>query len=236
VLASDGIHVDAYLGDVHVTAAPVIDASDALDASKVAAGAWTGFSAYTLLDPALIGGFVSGHTISVDAADVTALFTKAAHGNVPTLPNIPSAVSAVSVGGADAAVSVSAGAATTNGILSVAGASVPLVSQATGNGQRLVTDVGATGGPLTISSVNATSQQTPQTPQAWPGLSNGTLAGQSFEVGVAPALNWLLLANSPGQQAVDWVLADLAENTPADGWAGLWDGEVWNHDWLALGR
>ena len=39
VQAADGIHVDAYLGDVHVTAAPAIDASDALDEeTKVASG------------------------------------------------------------------------------------------------------------------------------------------------------------------------------------------------------
>ena len=41
VQAANGIHVDAYLGDVHVTAAPAIDASDALDAQKVASGAAT---------------------------------------------------------------------------------------------------------------------------------------------------------------------------------------------------
>ena len=63
VLPADGIHVDAYPGDVVVTAAPAIDASDALDAENVASGAYTGFSAYTLLDPAIVGAFITaGHS------------------------------------------------------------------------------------------------------------------------------------------------------------------------------
>jgi len=53
VQAANGIHVDAYLGDVHVAAAPAIDALDALDASIVATGI-SGFTAYTLLDPVII--------------------------------------------------------------------------------------------------------------------------------------------------------------------------------------
>jgi N-acetylneuraminic acid mutarotase len=117
VQAANGIHVDAYLGDVHVTAAPAIDASDALDALKVASGAATGFSAYTLLDPAIIGNFVAGH-LSVDPASVTALFTRAAHLPVPQLPNIPAAATTVSVGGADPTLSL-LGGVQPNGIVSV---------------------------------------------------------------------------------------------------------------------
>jgi hypothetical protein len=90
VQPADGIHVDAYLGDVHVTALPAIDASDALDAEKVASGAAMGYSAYTLLDPAIIGNV--GQNISVDSAAVTNLFSKAAHLAVPRIPNIPARV------------------------------------------------------------------------------------------------------------------------------------------------
>jgi hypothetical protein len=117
VQAANAIHVDAYLGDVHVTALPAIDASDALDAEKVASGAATGFSAYTLLDPAIIGNV--GQNISVDAAAVTNLFSKTAHLPVPRIPNIPAAVTTVSVSGADPTLSL-VGAVQANGIVSVA--------------------------------------------------------------------------------------------------------------------
>ena len=117
VQAANGIHVDAYLGDVHVTALPAIDASDALDAQKVASGAATGFSAYTLLDPAIIGNV--GQNISVDAAAVTNLFSKAVHLAVPRIPSIPAAVTTVSVSGADPTLSL-VGAVQANGIVSVA--------------------------------------------------------------------------------------------------------------------
>jgi hypothetical protein len=117
VQAANGIHVDAYLGDVHVTALPAIDASDALDAQKVASGAASGFSAYTLLDPAIIGNV--GQNISVDAAAVTNLFSKAAHLAVPRIPSLPSAVISVSVNGADPTLSL-VGSVRANGIVSVA--------------------------------------------------------------------------------------------------------------------
>jgi hypothetical protein len=117
VQAANGIHVDAYLGDVHVTALPAIDASDALDAERVASGAASGFSAYTLLDPAIIGNV--GQNISVDAAAVTNLFSKAVHLAVPRIPTIPAAVTSVGVSGADPTLSL-VGAAQANGIVSVA--------------------------------------------------------------------------------------------------------------------
>jgi hypothetical protein len=116
VQAANGIHVDAYVGDVHVTAAPAIDASDALDALKVASGAATGFTAYTLLDPAIIGNV--GQNISVDAAAVTNLFSKAVHLSVPRIPNIPASATTVSVGGADPTLSL-VGAVQPNEIVSV---------------------------------------------------------------------------------------------------------------------
>ena len=89
VQAADGIHVNAYLGDVHVTAAPAIDASDALDEQTMIANKYSGFSAYTLLDPAILGGFITGFAASplISAGDssvafsVTNLFTRVGHLN-----------------------------------------------------------------------------------------------------------------------------------------------------------
>ena len=117
VQAANGIHVDAYLGDVHVTALPAIDASDALDAQKVASGAATGFSAYTLLDPAIIGNV--GQNISVDSAAVTNLFSKAVHLAVPRIPTIPAAVTTVSVSGADPTLSLVGSVQADSGIVNV---------------------------------------------------------------------------------------------------------------------
>ena len=121
VQAADGIHVDAYVGDVHVTALPAIDASDALDAQKVASGPTvaSGFPAYGLLDPAIIGAFVPGSLVTVGPADVTALFSKAVHLPVASLPSIPAAVTTVNVSGADPTLSL-VGAVQANGIVSVA--------------------------------------------------------------------------------------------------------------------
>ncbi|HWY88688.1 MAG TPA: cohesin domain-containing protein, partial [Gemmataceae bacterium] len=104
------------LGDVHVTALPAIDASDALDAEKVASGAATGFSAYGLLDPAIIGNV--GQNLSVDAAAVTNLFSKAVHLAVPRIPDIPASATTVSVSGADPTLSL-VGGGQPNGIVSV---------------------------------------------------------------------------------------------------------------------
>jgi hypothetical protein len=120
VQAADGIHVDAYVGDVHVTALPAIDASDALDANTIAnAPHNSGFTAYGLLDPAIIGAFVPGNLVAVGPADVTALFSKAAHLPVPSLPAIPASVTTVNVNGADPTLSL-VGAINANGIVSVA--------------------------------------------------------------------------------------------------------------------
>jgi len=121
VQAADGIHVDAYVGDVHVTALPAIDASDALDAQKVASGPTvaSGFSPYGLLDPAIIGAFVPGSLVTVGPADVTALFSKAVHLPVASLPSIPSTMTSVNVSGADPTVSLAGTVQATNGIVSV---------------------------------------------------------------------------------------------------------------------
>ena len=120
VQAANGIHVDAYVGDVHVTALPAIDASDALDANTIAnAPHNSGFTAYGLLDPAIIGAFVPGSLVTVGPADVTALFSKAAHLTLASLPNIPASVTSVNVSGADPTVSLAGSVQATNGIVSV---------------------------------------------------------------------------------------------------------------------
>src|SRR5262249_30433852 len=94
VLSANGVHVNAYLGDLVVTAGPVIDSQDALAANKVAIGVATGFDAYQLLDPAIIGD-IAGH-LSVDATAVSSLFSIAASLPVPQVPAIPSSVTSVS--------------------------------------------------------------------------------------------------------------------------------------------
>jgi hypothetical protein len=60
-----------------------------------------------------------GQNISVDSAAVTNLFSKAAHLAVPRIPNIPAAITTVSVSGADPTLSL-VSAVQANGIVSVA--------------------------------------------------------------------------------------------------------------------
>ena len=119
VQAANGIHVDAYLGDVHVTAAPAIDASDALDEETMIADKYSGFSAYTLLDPVIIGNVAGPSQIVINGASITNLFTDSVHLPVPLIPSVPAAVTTVSVSGADPTLSL-VGAAQANGIVSVA--------------------------------------------------------------------------------------------------------------------
>ena len=69
-VSSNGIHVNAYFGDV-ANGDGIIDGLDVLTANKVATGMATGFAAYQLLDPAIVGDVASD--LSMDAGDVTAL-------------------------------------------------------------------------------------------------------------------------------------------------------------------
>ncbi len=68
-ISANGVHVNAYLGDVNGD--KIIDGLDKLAADSVAQGHASGFSAYVQLDPAIIGD-VAGDT-SVDAGDVSTL-------------------------------------------------------------------------------------------------------------------------------------------------------------------
>ena len=66
---ADGMHVNAYFGDV--TADGAINGLDTITANQVAIGAATGFAAYQLLDPVVIGDVAND--LSVDAGDVSML-------------------------------------------------------------------------------------------------------------------------------------------------------------------
>ncbi len=68
-VSSNGIHVNAYFGDVNGD--KVVDGLDKLAADNVAQGRTTGFSAFTQLDPAIVGDVVGD--FSVDAGDVSAI-------------------------------------------------------------------------------------------------------------------------------------------------------------------
>jgi hypothetical protein len=65
-------------------------------ANNVAAGTSTGFSSFTLLDPAIVGDPQSD--ISVDAGDVSALAAVVANLPEPAVPTIPSGVTITPVG------------------------------------------------------------------------------------------------------------------------------------------
>src|SRR5262249_52991623 len=108
---------NAYFGDLVVTAAPVIDSQDALAANKVAIGGATGFDAYQLLDPAIIGD-IAGH-LSVDATVVSDLFSVVAALPVAQIPAIPASVTTVSFTAADPTLSLADGLVATNGVVSV---------------------------------------------------------------------------------------------------------------------
>jgi hypothetical protein len=83
-VATSAVHVNAYFGDV--TGNGSIDALDVAFANNVAQGNATGFGAYTLLDPAIIGD-VAGD-ISVDAGDVSTLAAYVSQLPTPKIPAI----------------------------------------------------------------------------------------------------------------------------------------------------
>ncbi len=68
-LAANGVHVNAYFGDVNGD--KVIDGLDKLNADNIAQGRSTGFSAYVQLDPVIIDDVAAD--LSIDAGDVSAL-------------------------------------------------------------------------------------------------------------------------------------------------------------------
>ena len=84
-VSANGIHVNAYLGDVNGD--KVINGLDTLTANMVAQGQAAGFSAYTQLDPVIIGD-VAGDN-SIDAADVTTIDSFVARLNPVQIPMPP---------------------------------------------------------------------------------------------------------------------------------------------------
>ncbi len=68
-VASGGVHVNAYFGDVNGDG--VIDGLDKIAANTVAQGKGTGFPSYSQLDPTIVGDVANDFT--VDAGDVTAI-------------------------------------------------------------------------------------------------------------------------------------------------------------------
>jgi hypothetical protein len=93
-VSASGVHVNAYLGDV--TGNGSIDGLDVATAFNVAQGKDTGFAAYQLLDPAIVGDIALDY--SVDAGAVSDLAAYAAHLPVPVIPAIPTGLGVTPVG------------------------------------------------------------------------------------------------------------------------------------------
>jgi hypothetical protein len=92
--AANGVHVNAYFGDV--TGNGTIDGLDVATANNVSQGKDTGFAAYPLLDPAIIGDVAND--ISVDAGDVSTLAAFNSHLPTSQIPPIPTGITITPVG------------------------------------------------------------------------------------------------------------------------------------------
>src|SRR5207302_3248587 len=103
-LGARGVHVNAYFGDV--TGDGTIDGLDVATAAAVAQGAATGFAAYPLLDPAIVGDVALD--LSVDAGDVSTLAAFVSHLNPMQIPALPTG-SAIPPPGAAPVTSISQG-------------------------------------------------------------------------------------------------------------------------------
>src|SRR5207245_2281465 len=96
-LSADSVHLNAYFGDV--TGNGVINGLDTLTANSVATGTASGFAAYRLVDPALVGD-VAGD-FSVDGGDVSALDAFVALLAPPQIPVPPTGLAVTSPHAAD---------------------------------------------------------------------------------------------------------------------------------------
>jgi N-acetylneuraminic acid mutarotase len=86
VVSADGVHVNAYAGDV--TGNGTIDALDIATAATVARGDATGFAAYQTLDPAVVGDVALDYSVDAgDVSDLAAYVSRLPVGVVPPLPN-----------------------------------------------------------------------------------------------------------------------------------------------------
>jgi hypothetical protein len=88
---SNGVHINAYLGDV--TGNGTVDGLDTLAVNQVAIGAASGFNPYQLLDPVIIGD-VAGD-LTVDAGDTSAVDLFVAKLNPPQIPTPPNLAVAI---------------------------------------------------------------------------------------------------------------------------------------------
>jgi RHS repeat-associated protein len=84
-VVANGIHVNAYFGDV--SGDGTITGLDVAIANTVAQGGATGFSAYPLDDPAIVGDVAND--VSVDAGDVSDLASFTAGLPVSVIPTLP---------------------------------------------------------------------------------------------------------------------------------------------------
>jgi hypothetical protein len=109
-VSAGGVHVNAYSGDV--TGDGKIDGLDVATASTVALGTATGFGAYTLLDPAIVGDVAND--LAVDAGDISDLASYTVRLPTPMIPT-PASGSALTAVGADAGLASSGGPLLQNG-------------------------------------------------------------------------------------------------------------------------
>jgi N-acetylneuraminic acid mutarotase len=89
-----GIHANAYFGDVSGNG--TIDGLDVATAASVAQGNSTGFTAFGLLDPAIVGDVAND--FSVDAGDVSTLAALVSRLPTPVVPHLPSGLTITPVG------------------------------------------------------------------------------------------------------------------------------------------
>jgi hypothetical protein len=89
-----GVHVNAYLGDV--TGNGTIDGLDVAAMRNMAQGNDTGFAAYQLLDPAIVGDPAAD--LSVDAGDVSAVAAFTARLPAAVIPALPTGLTITPVG------------------------------------------------------------------------------------------------------------------------------------------
>ncbi len=86
--AASTVLVNAYFGDVNGSA--VVDGNDKLAANQVATGQATGFDAFRLMDPVIVGDVAND--LSIDAGDVTALNLFELHLNPLQIPTPPTSL------------------------------------------------------------------------------------------------------------------------------------------------
>jgi YDG domain len=84
-IASSGVHVNSYIGDVNGDG--VIDGLDKIAANIVAQGKGNGFSSFAQLDPTIVGD--PANDLSVDAGDVTTIDSFVAALNPAQIPLPP---------------------------------------------------------------------------------------------------------------------------------------------------